>query len=66
MCRLAEMLAALAVGLASGVGLYLLATFGTIFVGVVLWIIESFEPRVRKVEGDGNSRYAVGREPLSR
>ncbi|HET9371271.1 MAG TPA: MgtC/SapB family protein [Vicinamibacterales bacterium] len=42
------MLAALAVGLASGVGLYLLATFGTIFVGVVLWIIESFEPRVRK------------------
>jgi uncharacterized membrane protein YhiD involved in acid resistance len=42
------MLAALAVGLASGVGLYLLATFGTIFVGVVLWIIESFEPQVRK------------------
>jgi len=43
------MLAALAVGLASGVGLYALAAFGTIFTAVILWTIESFEPAERKV-----------------
>jgi uncharacterized membrane protein YhiD involved in acid resistance len=42
------MLSALAVGLASGVGLYLLAAFSTAFLVVVLWIIESFEPQVSK------------------
>jgi hypothetical protein len=42
------MLAALSVGLASGVGLYGLATVGTLFVCVTLWAIESFEPAERK------------------
>ena len=38
------MLCALAVGLASGVGLYRLAVFSTAFLVLALWIIESFEP----------------------
>jgi uncharacterized membrane protein YhiD involved in acid resistance len=42
------MLSALAVGLASGVGLYMVAAFSTVFLVVVLWIIESFEPQVSK------------------
>lgn len=37
------MLCALAVGLASGVGLYALAGFSTLFLVAALWIIESFE-----------------------
>jgi uncharacterized membrane protein YhiD involved in acid resistance len=37
------MLSTLAIGLASGVGLWLLALFTTAFVLVVLWTIESFE-----------------------
>jgi uncharacterized membrane protein YhiD involved in acid resistance len=44
------MLCALAVGLASGVGLYGLATFGTLFLVIALWIIESFEPQTRVFE----------------
>jgi uncharacterized membrane protein YhiD involved in acid resistance len=39
------MLSTLAVGLAAGVGVYLLALFATIFIMGVLWIIESFEPK---------------------
>lgn len=42
------MLAALSVGLASGVGLYALATFGTVFIASLLWVIEGFEPAERK------------------
>ena len=42
------MLCTLAVGLASGVGLYALAVFSAVFMLVVLWVIESFEPRMRK------------------
>lgn len=38
------MLSTLAVGLASGVGLYLLATVSTVFLLCALWVIESFEP----------------------
>jgi uncharacterized membrane protein YhiD involved in acid resistance len=38
------MLCALAVGLASGVGLYALAAFSTVFLVAALWVIESFEP----------------------
>jgi hypothetical protein len=38
------MLTTLGLGLASGVGLYFLAGFATIFVLGVLWIIESIEP----------------------
>jgi uncharacterized membrane protein YhiD involved in acid resistance len=37
------MLCGLAVGLASGVGLYALAVFSTLFLVAALWIIESFE-----------------------
>ena len=39
------MLSTLAIGLASGVGLWMLAVFGTAFFLVVLWVVESFEPR---------------------
>jgi uncharacterized membrane protein YhiD involved in acid resistance len=42
------MLCALAVGLASGVGLYALCVFSTLFMGAALWIIESFEPKTLK------------------
>lgn len=38
------MLSTLAVGVASGVGLWVLAIFGTFFLLLVLWVIESFEP----------------------
>jgi uncharacterized membrane protein YhiD involved in acid resistance len=38
------MLSTLAIGLASGVGLYLLAIFATAFVVAVLWVIESIDP----------------------
>ena len=37
------MLSTLAIGLASGVGIWMLAVFSTVFVMAVLWIIESFE-----------------------
>jgi len=36
-------LSTLAIGLASGVGIWMLAVFATAFVLAVLWIIESFE-----------------------
>jgi hypothetical protein len=42
------MLCALAVGLASGVGLYALAVFATVFLVAALWLIESFEPHGTK------------------
>ncbi|MEX2660789.1 MAG: DUF4956 domain-containing protein, partial [Vicinamibacterales bacterium] len=42
------MLSALAVGLASGVGLYALAAFSTVFLVAALWVIESFEPKTGK------------------
>jgi hypothetical protein len=41
------MLSTLAIGLATGVGLWMLATFATGFVLLVLWIIESFEMKAR-------------------
>jgi uncharacterized membrane protein YhiD involved in acid resistance len=37
------MLCGLAVGLASGVGLYALSIFSTVFMAAALWVIESFE-----------------------
>jgi hypothetical protein len=43
------MLSALAVGLASGVGLYVMAAFSAIFILVALWVIESFEPEGKKL-----------------
>ena len=39
------MLSTLAVGLASGVGLWLLATFAAVFILALLWVVESFEPQ---------------------
>jgi len=42
------MLCALAVGLAVGVGLYLLAPVATVFMALVLWVAEYFEPSARK------------------
>jgi uncharacterized membrane protein YhiD involved in acid resistance len=44
------MLCALAVGLASGVGLYALAIFSTVFLMIALGVIESFEKGVKKYE----------------
>jgi hypothetical protein len=38
------MLSTLAVGLAAGVGVWLLAAFATLFILALLWVIESFEP----------------------
>jgi len=44
----AVMLAALAVGLASGTGIYLIAAGATVFILGVLWLLESLEPEARK------------------
>jgi uncharacterized membrane protein YhiD involved in acid resistance len=43
------MLSTLAVGLAAGVGQYVMAIFSAGFILVALWIIESFEPEGRKL-----------------
>lgn len=43
------MLSTLAIGLASGVGLYLLAIFATLFTLIVLWWLESLEPRAYRL-----------------
>ena len=44
----AVMLAALAVGLASGTGIYLIAAGATVFILAALWLLESLEPEARK------------------
>jgi uncharacterized membrane protein YhiD involved in acid resistance len=41
------MLSTLAVGLASGVGIWMIAIFATVFILGVLWVIESFEPKAK-------------------
>jgi uncharacterized membrane protein YhiD involved in acid resistance len=43
------MLSTLAIGLASGVGLWMLGCFATAFILVFLWVIESFEPEARQL-----------------
>jgi uncharacterized membrane protein YhiD involved in acid resistance len=43
------MLSTLGIGLASGVGLYFLAIFSTVFVALVVGILESFEPESYKL-----------------
>ena len=43
------MLSTLAVGLASGVGVWLLAAFATVFILALLWIVESFEPKATQL-----------------
>jgi len=44
------MLCALAVGLASGVGLYALSGFSTVFMVAALWVIESFEQGLKRFD----------------
>jgi uncharacterized membrane protein YhiD involved in acid resistance len=44
------MLCALAVGLASGVGLYALSGFSTVFLVAALWVIESFEQGLKRFD----------------
>src|ERR687896_699334 len=44
------MLCALAVGLASGVGLYALAAFSAVFLVGALWVIESFEQGLKRFD----------------
>jgi uncharacterized membrane protein YhiD involved in acid resistance len=44
------MLCTLAVGLASGVGLYALAAFSMLFIGAALWVIESFEEGMKRFD----------------
>jgi uncharacterized membrane protein YhiD involved in acid resistance len=43
------MLSTLAVGLAAGVGVWLLALFATVFILALLWIVESFEPKATQL-----------------
>jgi hypothetical protein len=43
------MLSTLAIGLASGVGLWILAGFATVFILGLLWIVESFEPKATQL-----------------
>ena len=42
------MLSTLAIGLATGVGMWMLAIFGTAFILAVLWTVESFEPEAKR------------------
>lgn len=43
------MLSTLAVGLACGVGQYVIASFSAVFILLLLWVIESFEPEAKKL-----------------
>jgi hypothetical protein len=43
------MLSTLAVGLAAGVGVWLLAAFATVFILALLWVVESFEPQATQL-----------------
>ena len=43
------MLSTLGIGLASGVGLYVLAIFATVFIALVVGVLESFEPETFKL-----------------
>ena len=66
------MLSTLAVGLAAGVGVWMLAVFSTLFVLIVLWIVESFEPTavhlfaLKIKAGDPGGRKAEIERLLSR
>jgi uncharacterized membrane protein YhiD involved in acid resistance len=60
------MLSTLALGLASGVGLYAIAIFSAVFILAALWVIESFEPKKRdsftlkvKIGDDTDGRRAA-------
>lgn len=65
------MLACLAIGLASGVGIYLVALVSTVFVLAVVWVLESTEPEVQKdflltVKAKGSGQLQGGIEKLLR
>ncbi len=65
------MLSTLAVGLACGVGLYPLAVFSALFIVVVLYVVESFEPKARKpftleIKSKDAARVQAGVERLFR
>jgi uncharacterized membrane protein YhiD involved in acid resistance len=65
------MLACLAIGLASGVGIYLVALVSTAFVLALVWVLESREPEVRKdfllaVKGRGSGQLQAAVEKLMR
>ena len=47
----AVMLVALSIGLASGVGIYVVAAICTGFILATLWVLESFEPQPKKTFG---------------
>jgi uncharacterized membrane protein YhiD involved in acid resistance len=58
------MLSTLAVGLASGVGLWVLAIFGTVFILFVLWLVESSEPvAMRRINLRIKSKHAAALKP---
>ena len=65
------MLACLAIGLASGVGIYLVALVSTVFVLALVWVLESKEPEVHKdfllaVKGKGSGQLQADVEKLLR
>jgi uncharacterized membrane protein YhiD involved in acid resistance len=65
------MLACLAIGLASGVGIYLVALVSTVFVLALVWVLESKEPEVHKdfllaVKGKGAGQLQPPVERLLR
>jgi uncharacterized membrane protein YhiD involved in acid resistance len=65
------MLACLAIGLASGVGIYLVALVSTVFVLALAWVLESNEPEVHKdfllaVKGKGPGQLQPAVEKLLR
>jgi len=63
------MLSTLAVGLAAGVGVWLLACFATVFFMALLWVVESFEPHATqlftlKIKAKDPAALKVGIEKL--
>lgn len=65
------MLACLAIGLAAGVGIYLVAVVSTVFVLAVVWVLESKEPESHKdflltVKARGSGHLQGGVEKLLR
>jgi len=66
------MLSTLAVGLASGVGQYVMAVLSAVFILIALWIIESFEPEGKKLYtlsikmGDDTDARRKNFEPILR
>ena len=65
------MLACLALGLASGVGIHLLAAVSTVFILALVWLLESLEPQsyhdfLLKVKAKGSGELQGGLENLLR